>query len=80
MRCRRSQGDDPVVPSLWPTEKAAERCLRKNTLAAYRDTIRVWGLLTIAVRRSWSSALVRHGADPRAALAEVLGVSAGIFG
>jgi hypothetical protein len=29
--------------------------------------------------RSWSKALVRQGADPRAALAEVLGVSAGIF-
>jgi hypothetical protein len=27
-------------------------------------------------RRRWSKALVRHGADPRAALAEVLGVSA----
>ena len=26
-------------------------------------------------RRRWSSALVRHGADPRMALAAVLGVS-----
>jgi hypothetical protein len=29
---------------------------------------------------SWSKAFVRHGADPRVALASVLGVSAGIFG
>jgi hypothetical protein len=29
-----------------------------------------------ALTRRWSKALVRHGADPRAALAGVLGVSA----
>jgi len=32
---------------------------------------------TLTGQTSWSKALVRHGADPRTALAGVLGVSAG---
>ena len=57
-----------LFPNLWTTGKATERWLAKNPPEAYRDTIRVWGLLTIAVQRSWSRALVRVGADPRARL------------
>jgi hypothetical protein len=62
-----------AAANLWSSPKAAERWLAKNPPEAYRDTIRVWGLLAIAVQRSWSRALVRVGADPRAALAAVLG-------
>jgi hypothetical protein len=59
----------------------AERWTAKNPLKAYRDIIRVWGVIT-EYRRSgghgrWSKALVRRRADPGVALAEVLGVSAG---
>jgi hypothetical protein len=68
-----SQGTVPALSATVGLSKAAERWLAKNTPEAYRDTIRVWGLLTIAVQRSWSRALVRVGADPRAALAAVLG-------
>jgi hypothetical protein len=59
---------------------AAERRLAKNPPEAYRDIIRVWGVLKTyrpPGQTSWSKALVRHGADPRVALAEVLGVRAG---
>src|SRR5215472_5038957 len=52
--------------------------LEKDPLKAYRDIIRVGGLLNTyrpPGQTSWSKALVRHGAEPRMALAEVLGVS-----
>jgi hypothetical protein len=68
-----------LFPKLWATRKAAERWLEKNPLNADRDIIRVWGVLSEyrpPGQTSWSKALVRHGADPAAALAEVLGVSA----
>jgi hypothetical protein len=51
----------------------------KNPPKAYRDIIRVWGVLNTyrpPGQTSWSRALMRHGADPREALAVVLGVSA----
>ena len=69
-----------LFPSLWATRKAAKRRLEKESLNADRDIIRVWGLLhqyRPPGQTSWSKTLVRHGADVRAALAEVLGVSAG---
>jgi hypothetical protein len=50
----------------------------KNPPEAYRDIIRVWGVLNFyrpPGQTSWSKALVRHGADPGLALAGVLGVS-----
>jgi hypothetical protein len=52
----------------------------KNPPKAYRDIIRVRGVLNTyrpPGQTSWSKVLVRHGADPREALAEVLGVGAG---
>jgi broad specificity phosphatase PhoE len=69
-----------LFPDLWATKKAAERWTAKNPLKAYRDMIRVWGVIT-DYRRSgghgrWSKALVRHGADARLALADVLEVPA----
>ena len=69
-----------LFPNLWGSAKAAERWLAKNPLEAYRDIIRVWGVIA-DYRRSgghgrWSTALVRHGADARAALPGVLGVAA----
>jgi hypothetical protein len=69
-----------LFPKLWGSLKAAERWLAKNPPEAHRDVIRVWGVIA-DYRRSgghgrWSKALVRHGADPGAALAGVLGVSA----
>ena len=68
-----------LFPSLWVTRKAAERWLVKEPLDAHRDIIRIWGLLyeyRPPDQTSWSEALVRHGADPRAALAEMLGAAA----
>jgi hypothetical protein len=68
-----------LFPSLWGTERAAERWLAKNPLEPYRDIIRVWGVFADYKpkrRRRWSRALVRHGADPRMALAAVLKVAA----
>jgi hypothetical protein len=68
-----------LFPSLWATSKAAKRWLEKEPLNAHRDIIRVWGLLheyRPPAQTSWSKALVRHGTDPRAALAGVLGVGA----
>jgi len=67
-----------LFPNLWATKKAAERWTAKNPPEPYRDIIRVWGVTT-DYRRSgghgrWSKALVRQGADPALALAEVLGV------
>ena len=68
-----------LFPGLWGTERAAERWIAKNPLEAYRDTIRVWGVLAEyrggARHRRWSKALVRHGADPRQAIAEVLEIA-----
>jgi hypothetical protein len=68
-----------LFPDLWATKKAAERWIVKNPPEAYRDIIRVWGVLNIyrpPGQTSWSKAIVRHGAEPRAALARVLGASA----
>ena len=68
-----------LFPDLWPTNKTAERWAAKNPPKAYRDIIRVWGVLNDyrpPGQTSWSKALVRHGADPRVALAVVLGVAA----
>jgi hypothetical protein len=75
-----AKGLSRLFPNLWGSGKAAERWAAKNPLKAYRDIIRVWGVIR-DYRRSgghgrWSKALVRHGADPSAALAEVLGVAA----
>jgi hypothetical protein len=69
-----------LFPNLWATKKAGERWIVKNPLDAYRDIIRVWGVLNTyrpPGQTSWSKALVRHGADPGEAPAEVLGVRAG---
>jgi hypothetical protein len=68
-----------LFPDLWPTKKAAERWIAKNPPEAYKDIIRVWGVLNTyrpPSQTRWSKALVRHGADPRIALAAVLGVAA----
>jgi hypothetical protein len=68
-----------LFPSLWATKKAAERWIVKNPPKAYRDIIRVWGVLKTyrpTGQTRWSRALVRLGADPRVALAQVLGVTA----
>jgi len=66
-----------LFPSLWA--KAAERWLEKEPLDAHRDIIRVWGLLheyPPPGQTSCSKTLERLGADPRVALAAVLGVRA----
>jgi hypothetical protein len=69
-----------LVPELWGTEKAAERWLSKNPLNPDVSIIRLWGVLADYRRsgrhRRWSKALVRHGADARVALGEVLGMPA----
>jgi hypothetical protein len=68
-----------LFPGLWKTAKAAERWTAKNPPEAYIDIIRVWGVLNTyrpPRQKSWSKALVRHGADAGLALAEVLGLSA----
>ena len=69
-----------LFPELWGTEKAAERWLSKNPLDPLICIIRLWGVLADYRRsgrhRRWSKALVRHGADARLALADVLGVPA----
>jgi hypothetical protein len=69
-----------LFPHLWPTRKAAERWIAKNPPEVYSSLIRVWGVLKTyrpPGQTSWSRALVRHGADPRMALAAVLGIAAG---
>jgi len=69
-----------LFPHLWDTQKAAERWLDKNPLEPHRDIIRVWGVLDYRAgprHRRWSKALVRHGANPRLAVAEVLNLSVG---
>ena len=65
---------------MWNTRKAAERWSAKNPPEANRNIIRVWGVFVDYKpkrQRRWSRGLVRHGADPGMALAEVLGVPAG---
>jgi hypothetical protein len=67
------------LPELWGTAKAAERWLGRNPLNPLISTIRLWGALTDyrqGRQRRWSKALVRHGVDPRLALAAVLEVPA----
>jgi hypothetical protein len=69
-----------LLPEVWGAEKAAERWIVKNPQRLYRHIIRISGVLNTyhpPGQTSWSKALVRHGADPRAALARVLEVSAG---
>jgi hypothetical protein len=69
-----------LFPELWSTRKAAEDWARKNPLDPCISIIRVWGVLNTyrpPGQTSRSRALVRHGADPGEALAEVLGVRAG---
>ena len=68
-----------LFPELWGTESAAEGWLRKNRLTPSVSIIRVWAVFVDYKprrQRRWSKALVRHGADARAALAAVLGVPA----
>jgi hypothetical protein len=68
-----------LFPELWGTNKAAEDWGRKNPLTSSISIMRLWGVLNTyrpPGQTSWSKALVRHGADPQSALAEVLGVSA----
>ena len=80
--CQRDKAKEltRLFPDLWETKKAAERWAVKNPPEAYRDIIRVWGVLAEyrggGRQRRWSKALVRHGADARVALAELLGVAA----
>jgi hypothetical protein len=72
-----------LFPDLWPTARAVEGWLRKNPLDPSISIIRLWGVLVDYKpkrQRSWSRALVRHGADPCAALAAVLGVPAAQIG
>src|SRR5260370_41255193 len=69
----------------WPTETLIGRYPAEGSPSvgrqrtphkAYRDIIRVWGLLNTyrpTSHTSWSKALVLHGADSAVALAEVLG-------
>lgn len=64
-----------LFPDLWPTQKAAERWAAKNPPEAYLDLIRVWGVFEYKPtrQRRWSTALIRHGADPPGALAAARG-------
>jgi hypothetical protein len=65
-----------LFPELWRTRKAAEDWARKNPLNRFISIIRVWDVLNTyrpPAQTRWSKALVRHGADPRIALAAVLG-------
>jgi hypothetical protein len=69
-----------LFTELWRTRKAAEDWGRKNPLTCTISFIRVWGVLNTyrpPGQTRWSMAIERHGADPRVALAEVLGVPAG---
>ena len=68
-----------LAPALWATKKAAERWLARNPLVPLMNIIRLWGVLVDYKprrQRRWSRALVRHGADARAAIAAVLEVPA----
>lgn len=56
-----------------------EAWLRKNRLNPPISIIRLWAVFVDYKpkrQRRWSRALVRHGADPRAALGAVLGMAA----
>ena len=67
-----------LFPELWRTRKAAEDWARKNPLKSLISTIRVWGVLKTyrpPGQTRWSKVLVRHGADPRLALAAVLEIA-----
>ena len=67
-----------LFPELWGTESAAEAWLRKNRLNPSISIIRLWAVFVDYKpkrQRRWSRALVRHGADPRIALARVLGIA-----
>jgi len=70
-----------LFPELWSTTKAAEKWLGNNPLNPMEGIIRLWGVIVAYRRRGRpgrrSNAVVRHGADPGAALAGVLGVPAG---
>ncbi len=68
-----------LFPELWETTKAAERWLARNPLIPLTNIIRVWGVFVDYKhqrQRRWSKALVRHGAEPRSAIAAILGVPA----
>jgi hypothetical protein len=69
-----------LFPELWGTEKAVELWSGNNPLNPYISIIRLWGVIHLyrpkGRRGKWSKALIRHGADPRVALAAVLGVTA----
>jgi hypothetical protein len=69
-----------LFPEIWETEKAAEGWLGNNPLNPLISIIRLWGVIHLyrfsGRRGRWSRALVRHGADPRMALAAVLGLAA----
>ena len=63
-----------------PAPGIGRRRLRKNPLAPSASTIRLWGVLVDYKpkrQRRWSRALVRHGAEARAAIVGVLGLPAG---
>jgi len=65
-------------PGLWATERAAEDWAGNNPLNPDISIIRLWGVIHLyrpqRRRGKWSKALIRHGADPRMALARVLRV------
>jgi hypothetical protein len=69
-----------LFPGLWETEKAAERWLGNNPLNPVVSIVRLEGVIHLYLpsgrRGPWSKALVRQGADPRMALAAVLGLAA----
>ena len=66
-------------PGLWATERAAEDWAGNNPLNPDISIIRLWGVIHLyrprGRRGKWSRGLVRHGANPRMALAAVLGVA-----
>jgi len=75
-RCEKS-GLDGAHTLVLDLARAAEGWLRKNPLDPSISIIRLWGVLVDykpVRQRSWSRALVRHGADARAAIEAVLGV------
>jgi hypothetical protein len=56
-----------LFPDLWDTEKAAERWIAKNPPEAYRDILRVWGVLNgyrPPGQTRWSKALCGMGQMP----------------
>src|SRR5262249_49386623 len=74
------KGLTPPFPEVWGAKKGAEDLGGEKPAKPIISIFRRLGVLNIYRRpgqTSWSKALVRHGADPRAALANVLGVPAG---